>query len=316
MSKYKYFILGAIFGCFLVGGIGYAADEFEITVKFPNITYSVGEQEITGEEMTLLYNDVHYAPVRLIADMLNHEVIWSEVDKNIDFNPYETVEFNSVSYEEVNDDMKAWIDRSKNKEMIQIRNIKNDTYVLFTRGLKNSGGYSIEIHDITKKSEGLYFDISWKDPEKGSMVTEEITYPFVLVKLNTSYSNAASFHFMERSGKELPVLQGSTYIQEIVGETSSLLVFEPQIINENIHIHGITDAFDGIIFYTIEDFQGNVLEESALQANKESDGNWVYFNHRFTADDSETVILHLKVFDDDVQGKEEQTTIVLSDFIK
>lgn len=316
MSKYKYFILGAIFGCFLVGGIGYAADEFEITVKFPNITYSVGEQEITGEEMTLLYNDVHYAPVRLIADMLNHEVIWSEVDKNIDFNPYETVEFNSVSYEEVNDDMKAWIDRSKNKEMIQIRNIKNDTYVLFTRGLKNSGGYSIEIHDITKKSEGLYFDISWKDPEKGSMVTEEITYPFVLVKLNTSYSNAASVHFKERSGKELPVLQGSTYIQEIVGETSSLLVFEPQIIDELVHIHGITDAFDGIIFYTIEDFQGNVLEESALQANKESDGNWVYFNQRFAVDDSEAVTLHLKVFDDDVQGKEEQTTIVLSDFIK
>jgi len=57
-------------------------------------------------------------------------------------------------------------------------------YLVVYMGMRNSGGYSLEVEDILKFDDKFLVTVKEIEPGADSMVTLAITYPYVLVKFN------------------------------------------------------------------------------------------------------------------------------------
>ncbi|RZJ29743.1 MAG: protease complex subunit PrcB family protein [Flavobacterium sp.] len=86
---------------------------------------------------------------------------------------------------------------TEQKEIVMLQgdeNLKNkikpgDTdkcnFVILNMGEKRSGGYSITVESATETADKVILKVKEKKPEPGSMVTEAITYPYAVVRINS-----------------------------------------------------------------------------------------------------------------------------------
>ncbi len=59
-----------------------------------------------------------------------------------------------------------------------------DLYIIITRGEMPTGGYSVNIKSIEKVDEELVVSYYYTDPKKDDMVTQAITKPIVIAKVD------------------------------------------------------------------------------------------------------------------------------------
>jgi hypothetical protein len=52
-------------------------------------------------------------------------------------------------------------------------------------GKKNTGGYSIGIESAVETEANIIINVKESSPETNSMVTQSITYPYCVVKINS-----------------------------------------------------------------------------------------------------------------------------------
>ena len=77
--------------------------------------------------------------------------------------------------------------RYKNLERALACKVDDGIYIIATRGEKPTGGYTIEIDRIEKVKEDedkikIVVYTTFEDPKPGDIVTQAITYPYVVVK--------------------------------------------------------------------------------------------------------------------------------------
>ena len=72
--------------------------------------------------------------------------------------------------------------KTKGQEFIEF---ENNYYVIIKMGTKNTGGYSIDVEKVEIKDNKVDIYVKETEPTPGSMVTMEITYPYIAVKFNT-----------------------------------------------------------------------------------------------------------------------------------
>ncbi len=71
------------------------------------------------------------------------------------------------------------------KRKIKEEDVKTSNFVILNMGEKPSGGYSITVENVEETAEKVTLTIKENMPKAGSMVTQAITYPYAIVKINS-----------------------------------------------------------------------------------------------------------------------------------
>jgi major membrane immunogen (membrane-anchored lipoprotein) len=73
----------------------------------------------------------------------------------------------------------------KLKNKIKPTDIQTSNFIVLNMGEKTSGGYKIGIESAVETDKNIIITIKETTPKAGSMVTQEITTPYSIVKINS-----------------------------------------------------------------------------------------------------------------------------------
>jgi hypothetical protein len=63
--------------------------------------------------------------------------------------------------------------------------VQKSNFVILNMGEKSSGGYAITIESVVETDKSIIINVKESSPEPGVIVTQGITYPFCVVKINS-----------------------------------------------------------------------------------------------------------------------------------
>ncbi|MDD4112784.1 MAG: protease complex subunit PrcB family protein [Herbinix sp.] len=93
------------------------------------------------------------------------------------------LEFTVVEDVEIPGELKEIIDEKKEKPFRMHYSNKDSLYIVVGYGQQNSGGYSISVEDLFLTDNAIYFDTNLIGPSQNDLVTQGVTYPYIVVKL-------------------------------------------------------------------------------------------------------------------------------------
>ncbi len=103
-------------------------------------------------------------------------------------NKDEDVKFEVLSEKQVPEKIMEILPRYKTLERALACKVDGEIYIVVTRGEKPTGGYTVNIDKIEKVKEEDRFKVLvyavFTDPEPGDVVSQAITYPYVIAKTN------------------------------------------------------------------------------------------------------------------------------------
>ena len=71
------------------------------------------------------------------------------------------------------------------KNSIKPSDVQNSNFVILNMGEKASGGYSINVESIIETPTQIIIKVKETGPDAGEMVTQAMTNPFCVVKINS-----------------------------------------------------------------------------------------------------------------------------------
>jgi hypothetical protein len=93
------------------------------------------------------------------------------------------LEFTVVEDTDLPGELKEIIDEKKDKPF-RLHYSNNDfLFIVVGYGKQNSGGYSIAVEELFLTENAIYIDTNLIGPSQDDMVTQGVTYPYVVVKL-------------------------------------------------------------------------------------------------------------------------------------
>lgn len=179
------------------------------------------------------------------------------------------------------EEISAWVEDSLTLFLGQTRIHNGKLYLLVTYGEKPTGGYLVEITDITERDDHLEVTINFTDPAEDEMVTQALTYPYELVVIDDP---GLPVDFVATGSQEyLPTLYGLEYLP--VGNYGSewIRVFRPlpgDQVENSIIVEGIGNVFEGNIQYRLLDAGGIILAEGFTTAMM---GDWGFYSFELAA---------------------------------
>ena len=93
------------------------------------------------------------------------------------------LEFTVIEDADLPGELKEIIDEKKEEPFKLSYSNKDYLYIVVGYGKQNSGGYSITVEDLYLTSNAIYIDTNLIGPSKEDMVSQGVTYPYVVVKL-------------------------------------------------------------------------------------------------------------------------------------
>lgn len=103
-------------------------------------------------------------------------------DENKKTNPPSITKVDEKDY---TDEIKNYIEENKYKAKIKSMETKSGNYIIITMGEKPTGGFSIDFKNVKEKEIQVSLDIYFNSPAKDAFVTQQITYPVLVLKRNT-----------------------------------------------------------------------------------------------------------------------------------
>jgi len=73
----------------------------------------------------------------------------------------------------------------KLKGKISTDDLKQSNFVILNMGQKPTGGYAITVESVTETDENIVIKVKEINPDSGAMLTQSITYPYTVVKINS-----------------------------------------------------------------------------------------------------------------------------------
>lgn len=290
MPKAKSFLLGFLLGSFMLTGVAYASDDIEILYFNPvfqldgEVLPSVSGQSLTDEEASLQEEEL--ASPRMIeidghaywsmdeaADAMDAEWDWQRDEGTVHLTTREDVEYTLLDAASASAQLQQWIEVSLSKELAQMRVLEGDTFILVTRGEKNTGGYELGIRSVEKAGPKLVVNVEYENPGKGDIVTESVTYPYALLKVEGRYTD---LKVILNDGSLLPELTDIGYIPELLVEEEGIMVFSTEQNEEGLSIEGATNSFAGAVWVSLQDKEKTVWEGSMAGMAEAPD--WAHFS--------------------------------------
>ena len=96
------------------------------------------------------------------------------------------VEYTVICGDEIPEEFKKQINENKAKAMKLT--YKDDEYLYIAEGFgtKETGGYSITVNQFYVKDKAMYFDTRLIAPVKGEKVSNQASYPYIVIKTELS----------------------------------------------------------------------------------------------------------------------------------
>jgi len=142
------------------------------------------------EVVPQIINDVVYVPLRFVTESLDSTINWDndnntaliETKKESNAISYSTLSFSDISG---NETLTKWYNDNKATKGIHYIKDGDALYVLVSGGVKNTGGYSVKINGVmSNKPDEVYIIACVENPLSDSVVTQVITYPAELIKID------------------------------------------------------------------------------------------------------------------------------------
>lgn len=93
------------------------------------------------------------------------------------------LEFTVVEDADLPGELKEIIDEKKENPFKLSYSNKDYLYIVVGYGKQNSGGYSISVDELYLTSNAIYIDTNLIGPSQADLITQGVTYPYVVVKL-------------------------------------------------------------------------------------------------------------------------------------
>ncbi len=93
------------------------------------------------------------------------------------------LDFTVVEDADLPGELKEIIDEKKENPFKLSYSNKDNLYIVVGYGKQNSGGYSISVEDLYLTSNAIYIDTNLIGPSQDDLVTQGVTYPYIVVKL-------------------------------------------------------------------------------------------------------------------------------------
>ncbi len=103
--------------------------------------------------------------------------------ENTEVKKIKDLEFTTVEDAELPGELKEIIDEKKEEPFKLSYSNKDNLYIVVGYGKQNSGGYSISVDELYLTSNAIYINTTLIGPSKEDMVSQGVTYPYVVVKL-------------------------------------------------------------------------------------------------------------------------------------
>lgn len=71
------------------------------------------------------------------------------------------------------------------KKKIRATDVQKSNFLILNMGEKPTGGYSIGVESVEKVKDSIVVKVKEISPEEGAMVTQAVTYPYCVVKINS-----------------------------------------------------------------------------------------------------------------------------------
>lgn len=104
-------------------------------------------------------------------------------NENTDVKKIKDLEFTVVEDADLPGELKEIIDEKKEEPFKLSYSNKDNLYIVVGYGKQNSGGYSISVDELYLTSNAIYINTNLIGPSQNDAVTQGVTYPFVVVKL-------------------------------------------------------------------------------------------------------------------------------------
>lgn len=283
MSKFKSFIAGVVIGASLLGSATYASTSTTLEVYLEKITYMVNgkivkpsDQEnkyFNGKEYIpagLIYKGTTYVPLRFAAETTGNRVDWNGTNKtvsiqapNVSQPSLGAISFQMEDYTKQSQTVKDWVDHSLTMELGQSMTVDGKTFILVTRGIKNTGGYDVKVNSVMDHGSEAVVSVEYVDPAPGDIVTQAITYPYELVSIKPTDKK---LRFEEKSDKYIPTLYGVSQLPKWFAESESIKVYAQETGIQSTKIKGLARVFEATVSYEIVTSAGKVHHRGFVNA--------------------------------------------------
>ncbi len=132
-----------------------------------------------------------FLPLRFVAEAIDAKVIYNEMTKVITILKEEELkqplEFTVIDTTVVRmtQELGEWFYADQQVKGIDYKVIGDGTYIKIQAGMKPTGGYGIGVNGVYDLGSGtLYIDTNVLAPNAEDMVTQVLTYPFLLIHIN------------------------------------------------------------------------------------------------------------------------------------
>ncbi len=185
--------------------------------------------------------------------------------------------FARVSYDELPQEIKAWVDVSREMNLAQEKVFGNRRYILVTYGIKPTGGYTVEIQDVEVSAAKINVTVKFNQPTKDQYVTDALTQPYDIIYIEPSDLPVEFFPV----GDEYHVmtLMGIDELAPITASSPDIKIFTPapgEKTGGELTISGVANVYEGTVLIRMEDSEGSAFAAAAL--GLAGSGDWYYFD--------------------------------------
>lgn len=103
--------------------------------------------------------------------------------ENTDIKKIKDLDFTVVEDADLPGELKEIIDEKKEEPFKLSYSNKDNLYIVVGYGKQDSGGYSITADELYLTKNAIYFDTNLVGPSQNDMVSQGVTYPYIVVKL-------------------------------------------------------------------------------------------------------------------------------------
>ena len=102
---------------------------------------------------------------------------------NTDVKKIKDLEFTVVEDPDVPGELKEFIDEKKAVPFKMTYTNKDSLYIVVGYGEQRTGGYSVTVDELYLTKNAIYINTNLVGPSKDASVSQSLTYPYVVVKL-------------------------------------------------------------------------------------------------------------------------------------
>ncbi len=172
-------------------------------------------------------------------------------------------------------EIEEWVEYSRGIWLAQTREYEGSLYLLVTYGEQPTGGYRVEITDVVEEDDQLTVYVEYTEPGEDNIVTQAITYPYDLVKVEPT--DLPVTFVAEGDVEFVPVLENLDWLPPIAAGSEDIRVFTPvpgDTVSRNFAVEGIELVFEGTVLYKLTDQTGKELESGVVTGHGYK---WGYF---------------------------------------